>query len=158
VQALAEFDIKSKKATTLLNRGQLMLQASHDQLVAKVRSILENQSCDNNSIDHQAEPTAPSAGPQIYPLLTFLSKKKVNLISAGPNVNVHGGTSSLDSIVDLISASVIPTAHPQTTTTDAMTSEPAVLTQTQHQLPNEVPSTRSFPLYCTFINLLTTIL
>ncbi|CAD6239401.1 unnamed protein product [Miscanthus lutarioriparius] len=52
VQALAEFDIKSKKATTFLNRGQLMLQASHDQLVAKVRSILENQSCENNSIGY----------------------------------------------------------------------------------------------------------
>ena len=78
MQALAEFDIKSKKATTFLNRGQLMLQASHDQLVAKVRSILENQSCENNSIDHQAQPTAPSAGPQIYPLLTLLLKK-VNL-------------------------------------------------------------------------------
>ena len=52
-----------------------MLQASHDQLVAKVRSILENQSCENNSIDHQAQPTAPSAGPQIYPLLTLLFKK-----------------------------------------------------------------------------------
>jgi len=78
VQALAEFDIKLKKATTFLNRGQLMLQASHDQLVAKVRSILENQSCENNSIGHQAQPTAPSAGPQIYPLLTLLLKK-VNL-------------------------------------------------------------------------------
>lgn len=75
VQAFAEFDIKSKKATTYLNRGQLMLQTSHDQLVAKVRSILENQSCENNSIDHQAQPTAPSAGPQTYPLLTLLFKK-----------------------------------------------------------------------------------
>lgn len=63
LQALAEFDIKSKKATTYIQRGQLMLQSSHDQVVGKVRSILENQSCENNSIDHQAQPTAPSAGP-----------------------------------------------------------------------------------------------
>ena len=76
VQAFTEFDIKSKKATTYLNRGQLMLQTSHDQLIAKVRSILENQSCENNSIDHQAKPTAPTAGPQSDPLLTLLFKKR----------------------------------------------------------------------------------
>jgi hypothetical protein len=74
VQAFVEFDIKSKRATTYLNMGKLMLQTSHDQLVAKVRSSLENQSFENNSIDHQAQPTAPSAGPQIYPPLTLLFK------------------------------------------------------------------------------------
>ncbi|CAD6247341.1 unnamed protein product [Miscanthus lutarioriparius] len=196
VQALAQFDIKSKKATTFLNKGQLMLQASHDQLVAKVRSILENQSCENNSIDHQAQPTAPSAGfvtnqhihreahvplqqnsptkaaaphptdatanaeseqeldhehspvhtdvtigdvvPPILDQATDQGGTGQASQIGSPNVNVHGGTSSLDSLVDLISASVIPTAHPQTTTTDTMTSEAVVLTQTQHQLPDEV--------------------
>ncbi|XP_002450520.2 uncharacterized protein LOC8076785 isoform X5 [Sorghum bicolor] len=218
VQAFTEFDIKSKKATTYLNRGQLMLQTSHDQLIAKVRSILENQSCENNSIDHQAKPTAPTAADandldmhdihngdniqsehvteapnhskgygtnqhinherhvplqQNSPTEAAAPQPMDAATNAGSEQEldhehspVHtdvtigdvvppilgqamdqegtgqashiGRTSSLDSLVDLITASVIRTAHRQTTTTDTMTPEPVVLTHTQHQLPNEV--------------------
>ncbi|XP_021306193.1 uncharacterized protein LOC8072946 isoform X4 [Sorghum bicolor] len=218
VQAFTEFDIKSKKATTYLNRGQLMLQTSHDQLIAKVRSILENQSCENNSIDHQAKPTAPTAADandldmhDIHNRDNIQSEHVTEAPnhSKGYGTNQHinherhvplqqnspteaaapqpmdaatnagseqeldhehspvhtdvtigdvvppilgqamdqegtgqashiGRTSSLDSLVDLITASVIRTAHRQTTTTDTMTPEPVVLTHTQHQLPNEV--------------------
>ncbi|OQU76400.1 hypothetical protein SORBI_3010G141800 [Sorghum bicolor] len=210
VQAFTEFDIKSKKATTYLNRGQLMLQTSHDQLIAKVRSILENQSCENNSIDHQAKPTAPTAAdandldmhdihnrdniqsehvteapnhskgygtnqhinherhvplqqnspteaaaPQPMDAATNAGSEQeldhehspvhtdVTIGDVVPPILGQAmdqeGTGQASHIgIDLITASVIRTAHRQTTTTDTMTPEPVVLTHTQHQLPNEV--------------------
>lgn len=78
LQALADFDVNSKKATTYLNRGQLMLQASHEQFIGKLRSILESERHENNSVNHHAQPTAPSEGPHIYyPLLYSTSDNQI---------------------------------------------------------------------------------
>lgn len=85
--------------------------------------------------------TDVTIGEVVPPILDQMTDHGANEQAShiGPTFNNDGGTSSLDFVVDLISASVIPAAYPQSTTTDMMTSEPAVHTRTQHTLPNEIP-------------------
>jgi len=54
--ALAKFDAKSKKASSYMNTGQLMLQNAHQEVIRNLRAILQDKAHGNIGQDHHHQP------------------------------------------------------------------------------------------------------
>ncbi|KAG2564687.1 hypothetical protein PVAP13_7NG085300 [Panicum virgatum] len=54
--ALAKFDAKSKKASSYMNTGQLMLQNAHQKAIRNLRAILQDKAHGNIGQDHHHQP------------------------------------------------------------------------------------------------------
>jgi len=54
--ALAKFDAKSKKASSYMNMGQLMLQNAHQEVIRNLRAILQDEAHGNIGQNHHHQP------------------------------------------------------------------------------------------------------
>ncbi|KAG2564683.1 hypothetical protein PVAP13_7NG085300 [Panicum virgatum] len=60
--ALAKFDAKSKKASSYMNTGQLMLQNAHQKAIRNLRAILQDKAHGNIGQDHHHQPNTSDTG------------------------------------------------------------------------------------------------
>ncbi|RLM62304.1 hypothetical protein C2845_PM14G07150 [Panicum miliaceum] len=60
--AMAKFHAKSKKASSYMNMGQLMLQNAHQDVIQNLRAILQDEVRGNIGQDHHHQPIASDTG------------------------------------------------------------------------------------------------
>jgi len=65
--ALAKFDAKSKKASSYMNTGQLMLQNAHREVIRNLRAILQDKAHGNIGQDHHHQPNTSDTGTGMSP-------------------------------------------------------------------------------------------